>query len=181
MAPRNALRIALVTYALGAHALSDCDNEAGQVCPMSAGKEIGECLQDPAKHQLTDIDGNPREREADEKPLELSDACKAFIKINVACDADIAEHCSSNYYHSDTMICLTQWTSQDKLGSGCVAALPKKEEEEETVDKDKEAWRAKRKAAREASMKQMKAEKGGDSKKSKRRRRRGKQSGDEDL
>merc|ERR1711879_230928 len=93
-------------------ALSACDNEAGQVCPMSIGKEIGECLQDPSKHQLTDIDGNPRELEPGEKPLELSDGCKDFIKINLACDTEIQEHCSGNYYHGDTMTCLTTWTSQ---------------------------------------------------------------------
>lgn len=46
-----------------AQALSPCDEEAGRVCPMSVGKEIGGCLQDPSQHQLTDIDGNPIELE----------------------------------------------------------------------------------------------------------------------
>eukprot|EP00913_Durusdinium_trenchii_P021790 g20473.t1 len=69
-------RLALGALCLGVKALSPCDDEAGQVCPMSIGKEIGECLQDPSKHQLTDIDGNPRELEPGEKPLELSAGCK---------------------------------------------------------------------------------------------------------
>ena len=46
-----------------AQALSPCDEEAGKVCPMSVGKEIGSCLEDPSQHQLTDIDGNPIELE----------------------------------------------------------------------------------------------------------------------
>merc|ERR1719488_181866 len=107
---------------------------------MSMGKEIGECLQDPSKHQITDIDGNPRELEPGEKPLELSDGCKQFIKINEACDAEISEHCQDMYYHGDTMLCLTTWT-------------------EEKVDAEKEAWRAQRKAARLQAQKDLEAEK----------------------
>eukprot|EP00928_Gymnodinium_smaydae_P080447 TRINITY_DN64136_c0_g1_i1.p2 TRINITY_DN64136_c0_g1~~TRINITY_DN64136_c0_g1_i1.p2 ORF type:complete len:209 (+),score=69.75 TRINITY_DN64136_c0_g1_i1:80-628(+) len=164
----------------GALALSACDNEAGQVCPMSIGKEIGECLQDPSKHQITDIDGNPRELEEGEKPLELSAECKDFIKINKECEAEIEEHCQGQFYHGDTMTCLTQWAPQDALGAGCKDLLPKKEEKEEEVDKEKEAWRAKRKAARAQAQKDIEKEKAQkDGSKKRRRRRKAKKSGSE--
>merc|ERR1719471_549505 len=136
-----------------------CDNEAGQVCPMSSGKDIGECLKDPSKHQLTDIDGNPRELEPGEKPMELSDECKSFIKINDACSAEIDEHCQGMFYHGDTMTCLTTWTKPDVLGESCKAALPKAASENEDVDAEKAAWRAQRKAARTQAMKDIEKEK----------------------
>eukprot|EP00933_Yihiella_yeosuensis_P028129 TRINITY_DN2192_c0_g1_i2.p1 TRINITY_DN2192_c0_g1~~TRINITY_DN2192_c0_g1_i2.p1 ORF type:complete len:177 (-),score=49.48 TRINITY_DN2192_c0_g1_i2:162-692(-) len=141
------------------HAGPSCDNEAGQVCPSSMGKEIGICLQDPSKHQITDIDGNPRELEPGEKPMELSNDCLEFIKINTACDKEISEHCQEMYFHGDTMTCLTTWTKPDVLSEGCRAALPKKEEEEKE-DASKAEWRAKRKAAREEAMKAIEREKG---------------------
>mmetsp|Transcript_55597 Transcript_55597/g.132990 ORF Transcript_55597/g.132990 Transcript_55597/m.132990 type:complete len:176 (-) Transcript_55597:138-665(-) len=153
---------------LSSEALSPCDDEAGRVCPMSIGKEIGECLLDPAKHQLTDIDGNPRELEPGEKPLELSTSCKDFVEVNKACDSEIEQFCQGMYYHGDTMTCLTQWTSQSDLSSGCVAALPKKGSgDDDEVDAEKAAWRAKKKAARQAAMDAIEKEKGGDDKKKK--------------
>eukprot|EP00931_Biecheleriopsis_adriatica_P081895 TRINITY_DN55241_c0_g1_i1.p1 TRINITY_DN55241_c0_g1~~TRINITY_DN55241_c0_g1_i1.p1 ORF type:complete len:199 (+),score=75.23 TRINITY_DN55241_c0_g1_i1:69-599(+) len=171
MLSRSCLAAALLAAApRGAEALSACDDEAGQVCPMSIGKEIGECLQDPSKHQLTDIDGNPRELEPGEKPLELSEGCKEFIQINTACNDEIAEHCQEMYFHGDTMTCLTQWTKPDVLGEGCRAALPKKEEEDDKVDAEKEAWRAQKKAARKAAMDAIEKEKGGDKKKKKKKK-----------
>merc|ERR1719469_277468 len=99
--------------------------------------------------------------------MELSVGCKEFININVACNAEIEEHCSSNYFHGDTMTCLTQWTSQDVLGSGCKAALPAVEEADEKVDKEKEEWKAKRKAGRKASIDAIEKEKNGGEKKKK--------------
>merc|ERR1740121_751654 len=162
--------LALSALLRSARALSACDSEAGQVCPMSMGKEIGECLKDPSKHQITDIDGNPRELEPGEKPLELSAGCKDFIKINDACDAEIQEHCSGNFYHGDTMTCLTTWTSEDKIGAACKSALPAKVDTENEVDEEKEEWRRKRKAARAASIDAINKEKGGGDKKKKRRR-----------
>merc|ERR550514_1506765 len=120
--------------ALGARALMPCDSEAGQVCPMSVGKEIGECLSDPSKHQLTDIDGNPRELEEGEAPLELSAGCKDFIKISATCDSDIEEHCQGLHFHGDTMACLTTWTKPDVLSESCKAALPKSAENDGDVD-----------------------------------------------
>merc|ERR1712151_716964 len=137
-----------------------CDSEAGQVCPMSSGKEVGLCLSDPSQHQLTDIDGNPREREADEKPLELSSDCTDFIKISKVCENDIDEHCSSMHFHGDTMTCLTQWKFAE-LSDACKSALPKKEEEDDNVDASKAEWRAKRKAARTQAQKDIEKEKGG--------------------
>ncbi|CAE7816961.1 HMCN1 [Symbiodinium necroappetens] len=103
--------------------------------------------------QLTDIDGNPRELEPGEKPLELSTSCKDFVEVNKACDSEIEQFCQGMYYHGDTMTCLTQWTSQSDLSSGCVAALPKKGSgDDDEVDAEKAAWRAKKKAARQAAM-----------------------------
>merc|ERR1719343_1478624 len=113
------------------NALSSCDNEAGQVCPTHSGKEIGACLMDPKQHVLTDIDGNPRELEPGEKPMELSADCKAFIKINDLCSTEIEEHCPGMFFHGDTMICLTQWTKPDVLSKACSEALPKKAAEDE--------------------------------------------------
>eukprot|EP00438_Fugacium_kawagutii_P005540 Skav234073 [mRNA] locus=scaffold2565:80139:83921:+ [translate_table: standard] len=133
--------------ALCVQALSPCDDEAGQVCPMSIGKEIGECLQDPSKHQLTDIDGNPRE-------LEPGD----FIKVNQACESEIENFCQGMFFHGDTMTCLTQWTSASDLSTACAGTLPKKADDDEEawlsqqVDAEKAAWRAKKKAARKAAM-----------------------------
>ncbi|CAE7721828.1 unnamed protein product [Symbiodinium pilosum] len=75
--------------------------------------------------QLTDIDGNPRELEPGEKPLELSAGCKDFVEVNKACDSEIEQFCQGMYYHGDTMTCLTQWTSPSDLSSSCTAALPK--------------------------------------------------------
>ncbi|CAK9099368.1 Hypothetical protein SCF082_LOCUS46536 [Durusdinium trenchii] len=134
---------------------------------MSIGKEIGECLQDPSKHQLTDIDGNPRELEPGEKPLELSAGCKDFIKTNLACDSEIENFCQGMFFHGDTMTCLTQWTSASDLSTECAGTLPKKAEEDEEVDAEKEAWRAKKKAARKAAMDAIEKEKGGEKKKKK--------------
>eukprot|EP00439_Symbiodinium_sp_Y106_P038900 s2066_g4.t1 len=156
---------------LSSEALSPCDDEAGRVCPMSIGKDIGECLLDPSKHQLTDIDGNPRELEPGEKPLELSTSCKEtcfavqhvgdFVEVNKACDSEIDQFCQGMYYHGDTMTCLTQWTSQSELSSGCVAALPKKGSgDDDEVDAEKAAWRAKKKAARQAAMDAIEKEPG---------------------
>merc|ERR1719502_1195387 len=144
-----------------ADALSACDSEAGQVCPMSIGKEIGECLQDPSKHQITDIDGNPRELEPGEKPLELSAGCLDFIKVNEACDEEITNHCEgTGHYHPDTMLCLTEWMSDENIGEACRAVLPaKKEKKDEKVDKEKAAWRAARKAYREQAIEDIQKEK----------------------
>merc|ERR1712187_311583 len=160
---------AIAAFLRSATALMACDNEAGQVCPMSIGKEVGECLQDPSKHQITDIDGNPRELEPGEKPLELSDGCKEFIKTNEACNSEIAEHCQGMYYHGDTMLCLTTWTQPEALSDKCKGSLPaKKEDGEDKVDAEKEAWRSQRKAARVQAQKDLEKEK----KKTEKRRRR---------
>merc|ERR1712039_63198 len=95
--------------------------------------------------------------EPDEKPLELSDGCKAFIKINEACEKEIEDLCDGMFFHGDTMICLTQWKF-DSLGDSCKAALPKKEEASDEVDAEKAAWRAKRKAARGQAIKDIEKE-----------------------
>merc|ERR550537_1226037 len=167
--PRNlALLTLLMRGALGNHA---CDNEAGQVCPSSMGKEIGDCLKNPSKHTLTDIDGNPRELEEGEQPMELSSSCKDFIKVNEVCAAEIDEHCQGMFYHGDTMTCLTTWTKPDVLGEGCKAQLPKSgSEDDEEVDAEKAAWRAKRKQARMQAQKDIEKEKGQGQKRKRRRK-----------
>merc|ERR550514_2157671 len=86
--------------------------------------------------------------------MELSEECKAFIKINQLCDKEIEEHCEGAFYQGDTMTCLTQW-KYDVLGDDCKGALPKKEAESVEVDADKAAWRAKRKGARDAAIKEI--------------------------
>lgn len=160
-------RLGVLALCASVQALSPCDDEAGQVCPMSIGKEIGECLQNPSKHQLTDIDGNPRELEPGEKPLELSAGCKDFIKVNEACESEIENFCQGMFFHGDTMTCLTQWTSASDLSTGCAGTLPKKADDDEEVDAEKAAWRAKKKAARKAAMDAIEKEKSGGEKKKK--------------
>merc|ERR1719246_284800 len=97
--------------------------------------------------------------------MEPSADCKNFIKINEACSAEIEEHCSGNFFHGDTMICLTQWTKPESLGAGCAALMPKVVEEDEEDDAEKARWKASRKAARDQAMKDIKKEQGGDKKK----------------
>merc|ERR1711879_210565 len=89
-------------------------------------------------------------------------------KTNEACDAEISEHCQGMYYHGDTMLCLTTWTQPESLSDKCKASLPaKKEDGEEKVDAEKEAWRAQRKAARLQAQKDLEKEKKKVEKKSK--------------
>jgi len=143
-----------------AGALSPCDSEAGQVCPMSLGKEVGECLTDPSKQVLTDIDGNPRELEPGEQPFELSASCQQFVSINDACAMEIENYCEGNFFHSDTMLCLTTWTKEESLSAECKASLPVHvKEEDEEVDAEKEKWRAERRNARKQAMKDIEKEK----------------------
>jgi len=171
----------LTTLAHGALAQSACDSEAGLLCPTSVGKEIGDCLQDPAQHQLTDIDGNPRELEPGEKPPELSSECKNFININKVCDAEIEEHCSSMYFHGDTMTCLSQWVKPEVLGEGCRALMPRREENEGKIDKEKEAWRQQRKAARTQAMKDIEKEKARTEKEEQKNKKRRKKKANKEL
>merc|ERR1719499_889560 len=125
---------ALLTPTSAVHA---CDSEQGALCPAEAGAALGACLKDPSKW---------------EGQAEISQGCKDFMAINDACEAEIERACSGMAYSDDTMVCLTQWTSADSLSAGCAAALPQKEAVSMAeVDKEKEAWRAKRKAARQAA------------------------------
>ncbi|CAE8586808.1 unnamed protein product, partial [Polarella glacialis] len=166
----------------GANSLSPCDSEAGQVCPSSEGKEVGICLGDPSKHQITDIDGNPREREAGEKPMELGSGCLAFIKVNEVCDAEITEHCQGLFFHGDTMTCLTTWTKPESLGEACKAVLPKQaSDDDEVEDADKAEWRAKRKASRASAMKALEEEKARNEKKDTKKKKKKAKKSDDDL
>merc|ERR1719482_60233 len=99
-----------------------CDPEHGTACPFAAGKEVGECLKDPSKH---------------EEKVTLSAECSSFVALHDACAEEIDSACSGNAYNDDTMLCLTQWTSPAQLSDGCKAAQPKKEEKEEEKKKGK--------------------------------------------
>merc|ERR1712118_189464 len=114
---------------------------------MGGGADLGACLKNPSKW------------EKGAEGTEISAGCKDFMALRDSCAEDIEKHCSGMHFSVDTMICLTQWTSPDRLDAACAAALPKKDEEkEEKVDPEKEAGRAKRRKEREASMEQMKKE-----------------------
>merc|ERR1719159_1810744 len=124
-----------------------CDAEAASACPFDGGADLGACLKNPAKW------------EKDAAGLDISAGCKDFMALHEKCAGDIEKSCSGMHFSDDTMICLTQWTTPDRLDAACAAALPKKDtEKEEKVDPEKEAWRAKRRKEREASMEQMKKE-----------------------
>merc|ERR1712139_129328 len=92
------------------------------------------------------------------EPMKLSDECKAFVKIDAGCESEIEEHCDGAFFGSDVMNCLTEWKF-DKVGDSCKALLPKKEAADDTVDAEKAAWRAQRKAARNQAMKDIEKEK----------------------
>ena len=65
------MRVFAVPALVAAH---PCDSEQGTACPFSAGAELGECLQDPGKHEET---------------VAMSDACTSFISVNNACAKEI--------------------------------------------------------------------------------------------
>merc|ERR1712139_120858 len=92
------------------------------------------------------------------EPMKLSDECKAFVKIDAGCESEIEEHCDGAFFGSDVMNCLTEWKF-DKVGDSCKALLPKKEAADDTVDAEKAAWRAQRKAARGQAIKDIEKEK----------------------
>jgi hypothetical protein len=123
-----------------------CDAEAASACPFDGGADLGACLKNPAKW------------EKDAAGLDISAGCKDFMALHEKCAGDIEKSCSGMHFSDDTLICLTQWTTPDRLDAACAAALPKKEDKEEKVDPEKEAWRAKRKKERQASIDQMKKE-----------------------
>merc|ERR1712224_444095 len=90
------------------------------------------------------------------------------------CKDEILKHCNGDgqAFSDDTMLCLTQWTSESNLGESCKNALPKKEaaEDDAKVDAEKAAWRAKRKAERQAAMDQIKREEKAEKKKKKKKK-----------
>mmetsp|Transcript_78089 Transcript_78089/g.242110 ORF Transcript_78089/g.242110 Transcript_78089/m.242110 type:complete len:167 (-) Transcript_78089:111-611(-) len=165
MAPRRKLALCVALAACLVHsaaAVHACDSEQGALCPAEAGFDLGKCLKDPSKWEST---------------AEISSGCKAFMAINDACFEELERSCSGMAYSDDTLVCLTQWTSADTLSDGCKAALPKKEEEkgDDKVDKEKEAWRAQRRAARQAAKDMMDNEAGSQKKRRRRRRKQSKE------
>lgn len=85
-----------------------CDDEYGQHCPEASGFDVGDCL----------------------KKYDLAEKCKAYIEIHEACKDDIITHCTGKEYTGDLLVCLTEWTSQDKISDVCKEKLPKKESKE---------------------------------------------------
>merc|ERR1719367_869570 len=142
---RGFAALALACFVRPGGTVHACDSEQGTACPSEAGAALGACLKDPAKH---------------ENQIEISEGCRAFMSLNDACAEEIKNSCSGMAYSDDTIVCLTQWTAASDLSEKCREALPKKEEEKDTaVDKEKEAWRNKRKAARQAAADMLEKEK----------------------
>ena len=80
----------------------------GQHCPEASGFEVGDCL----------------------KKYELSEKCKTYVDLHDACKEDIVNHCTAKEFTGDLLVCLTEWTSPDKISDSCKEKLPKKEVKE---------------------------------------------------
>ena len=134
------------------HTAPSCDDEYGQLCPESSPDKdsLGVCL---AKNDAS-----------------LSASCKEFIKINNACEAELAKQpaCSGTAWTPDSVLCLTGWVSdKSDFSAGCVASLPVPEKpKEEAVDPEREKKMKRRKAARNKAAKEvrniLKEQAGGD-------------------
>lgn len=137
-----------------------CEAEIASACPDSPKSEVAACLKDPGQH---------------DNPTEISSECTDFMALNTACAEELEQLCEEEFYSHETVPCLTKYNTaeeeesiSDKCKSVMKWALPSEEEvpEEEKVtdelgmtDQDrqeKEEWRAKRKAGREAAMDRMK-------------------------
>merc|ERR1711865_886375 len=70
---------------------------------------------------------------------------------------EIVDLCEGMFFQGDTMTCLTQWKYAE-LGETCKALLPKPKDDNEDVDAEKAAWRAKRKAGRNQAIKDIEKE-----------------------
>jgi len=156
------IAVAAAFFVAPTSAIHACDSEQGSLCPEAAGSELGACFKEFMKKEPG-------------RASEISQSCLDFVAINDACSSEIEKHCSGNAYTDDTILCLSEWTRSDDLSAECAAKLPKKAAKEENaqVDKEKEEWRRKRKAARQASMDMMDKEKAKTDKKEKKQRRRG--------
>lgn len=130
--------------------------EVASACPDRPGNEMGECLKDSEGH---------------DSPTEISSGCTDFIALNKACGEDIENSCDGNYFHDDTILCLSKWVQKDNLTPKCQGvlswAVPDAEEDGDKVvtdelglseedHKEKQEWMAKRKAARGDAIERMK-------------------------
>ena len=104
-------RAIVLLASLGAVACGpSCDSEYGQHCPTeSPGAGLVKCLS--------------TQRETD--AASISADCISWLDTMVACDAELDEFCKGN--EGDAYLCLSAWTSEEKLGDACKATLPKKE------------------------------------------------------
>lgn len=103
-----------------------CDDAYGTHCPEESGWGVGICLK---------------------KIADLSEGCKEYIRLQDACRTDIEQHCNGKEYSSDSLLCLTEWTKDVNLSDTCIAALPKKQEQQKAArEADKLGSDAKRKA-----------------------------------
>jgi len=148
---------AALLLAVGALADHPCVNEVASACPDRPGSDVAACLKDSSEH---------------DSATEISSECTDFIALNKACAADIEAKCDGALFSDDTIPCLTQWTEKEDLSERCQKvvswAVPQEEEGEEAEAptnelgmteeeaKEKEEWRAKRKAVRTEAIDRMK-------------------------
>lgn len=143
----------LVTPALAGNA---CQAEITSACPERPGSEMARCLKDKDEH---------------DKPTSISSECTDFIALNVACSDDISKFCDDGFFTDDTVLCLSEWTPRENLGTKCAKvvqwAAPGKEGEGPTDElglsaqdyEEKRKWQADRKASRGAAIEKMRGDK----------------------
>ena len=64
------------------------------------------------------------------------------MELHDACKEDIVNHCTAKEYTGDLLVCLTEWTSPDKISDACKEKLPKKEQQQKrelTAEEKKKA------------------------------------------
>ena len=85
------------------------------------------------------------------------------MELHDVCREDIVNHCTAKEYTGDLLVCLTEWTSPDKLSDKCKEKLPKKEQQQKrelTAEEKKKAdkRRSIRNKAAKMSRKQTKSD-----------------------
>jgi len=131
-----------------------CSKEVASACPERPGSEVAACLKDESQH---------------ESPTELSSECTDFMAMNKACAAEIEQFCEGQFFHDDTLLCLSKWTKPEDLGSQCSTVMawsvPEEEEKKVVTDElgmsdadyqEKKEWMKKRAAARGDSIERLK-------------------------
>merc|ERR1719498_1992224 len=91
------------------------------------------------------------------------------MALNKACAEEIEKFCEGNFFHDDTLLCLSKWTKPEDLGEKCQTvlkwAIPEEEEKKVVTDElgmsdadyqEKKEWMKKRAAARGDSIERLK-------------------------